>query len=292
MKLVMTMVVRDEEDIIADNLRFHFEGGVDEAIVLDNASDDGTRDILSDLAKQYPIRIMDEPGRDFSQGRWMTRLATIARDDLGADWIVPNDADEFWWNGGASLKAAIARTGSACNLLRCHRVNMIQGYDAAVDDKWWKRLTFRVATPDPVPSLTGQHDKPRPSPHFYCALAGKVMVATKNLKMIGEGNHSAVFHTEPVAEDSCVTIYHFPVRSPIQFMTKACNAGAAFAQNDELPKGIGWHTRRWYWLYENHGIEAAMADALPSLNQLDEDVKSGRVVRDDTMIRVLDRQIS
>jgi hypothetical protein len=38
MKLVMTLLVRDEQDILADNLDFHLAQGVDEVIVTDNGS--------------------------------------------------------------------------------------------------------------------------------------------------------------------------------------------------------------------------------------------------------------
>ena len=44
MKLVMTLLVRDEEDILDANLRFHLDRGVDLVLVTDNGSVDGTAD--------------------------------------------------------------------------------------------------------------------------------------------------------------------------------------------------------------------------------------------------------
>ena len=46
MKLAMTLIVRNEADIIEDNLRYHRAQGVDFFIVLDNGSTDGTVEIL------------------------------------------------------------------------------------------------------------------------------------------------------------------------------------------------------------------------------------------------------
>ena len=43
MKLVMTLLVRDEEDIVRENLDFHLAQGVDEVIVTDNGSEDAHR---------------------------------------------------------------------------------------------------------------------------------------------------------------------------------------------------------------------------------------------------------
>jgi hypothetical protein len=46
MKLVMTLLVRDEDDIVASNIDFHLNNGVDFIIAMDNLSIDGAADIL------------------------------------------------------------------------------------------------------------------------------------------------------------------------------------------------------------------------------------------------------
>ena len=56
MKLVMTLLVRDEEDIVADNLDFHLAQGVDEVIVTDNGSSDATLEILRDYEARGVVR--------------------------------------------------------------------------------------------------------------------------------------------------------------------------------------------------------------------------------------------
>ena len=61
MKLVMTLLVRDEQDIIADNLDFHLAQGVDEVIVTDNGSEDATLDILAEYESRGVVRVIHEP---------------------------------------------------------------------------------------------------------------------------------------------------------------------------------------------------------------------------------------
>ena len=48
-KVVMTLLVRDERDIVEQHLAFHFAAGVDEVIVTDHASTDGTEEVLARL---------------------------------------------------------------------------------------------------------------------------------------------------------------------------------------------------------------------------------------------------
>ena len=42
----MTLLLRDEEDIVRENLDFHLAQGVDRVIVTDNGSEDRTLEIL------------------------------------------------------------------------------------------------------------------------------------------------------------------------------------------------------------------------------------------------------
>ena len=54
MKIVMTMLVRDEEDILDAQLAFHLNAGVDFVIATDHRSEDGTTEILERYARERP----------------------------------------------------------------------------------------------------------------------------------------------------------------------------------------------------------------------------------------------
>ena len=51
-RLFMTLLLRDEEDIVRENLDFHLAQGVDRVIVTDNGSEDRTVEILRDSTRR------------------------------------------------------------------------------------------------------------------------------------------------------------------------------------------------------------------------------------------------
>src|SRR5436190_2429215 len=85
MKLVMTLKVRDEEDVLESNLRYHLAQGIDFFIVTDNGSVDRAPQILRRYQEAGVLHVIEEPARDFEhRGRaWVTRMAQMAASDFG-----------------------------------------------------------------------------------------------------------------------------------------------------------------------------------------------------------------
>jgi glycosyltransferase involved in cell wall biosynthesis len=274
----MTILVRDEEDIIQQNIEFHLANGVDYIIATDNGSIDGTVDILLEYKRAGVLDLINEPGRDYNQSDWVTRMALKARDEYGADWILNNDADEFWVTPEGSLKTVI--DAAEAPILRCARRNMICAYGSLGAGNWEEQLINRVVEPARVPALDDFYKDPLPCPYFYLDLPPKVMSRSEGLLRIVQGNHDAQFVTNVDAARAPVTIFHFPVRSPAQFEKKIVQGGQAYQANKDLPERMGWHWRRWYRLYQDAGLTAALADALPSQERLNADLAAGRVMKD------------
>lgn len=51
MKIILTLLARDEADIIRENILFHLNQGVDFIVATDNDSNDGTTEILREFEK-------------------------------------------------------------------------------------------------------------------------------------------------------------------------------------------------------------------------------------------------
>ena len=284
MKLVMTLLVRDEADIVRENIDFHLNRGIDGVVAIDNGSTDGTLEILEDFSRQRVLKILHEPGRDYAQSRWVTRAAEYARETMGADWLLNNDADEFWTTPTGNLKDAIGETGA--NVLHCKRVNMIAAYETLRGD-WAGELVYRVADPVAPRRIKNFYVDPLPCPYFYFDLPSKALVRARGLVSVAQGNHDATFgETTTPPEQAAVEILHFPVRSMEQFRKKIVQGGEAYRANTELAPRMGWHWRRWYKMFLEQGIEAALADSLPSRDQLEADLQSGVVLEDRRFARL------
>jgi hypothetical protein len=104
----MTLMVRDEADIIDLQIAFHLASGVDFVVVTDHESEDGTTEILERYARRGILHRIPVSSPTKRQSEWVTRMARMAAVDFGADWVINSDADEFWWPSGGNLKEALA----------------------------------------------------------------------------------------------------------------------------------------------------------------------------------------
>src|SRR5215207_4020051 len=96
MKLVTTVMVRDEIDIIAAMIEHHLAQGSDLIIATDNGSVDGTTEVLQRYADLGVIELHHDPVHRKQHGAVVTRMARRARTEHAADWVINADADAFW----------------------------------------------------------------------------------------------------------------------------------------------------------------------------------------------------
>ena len=103
MRVAMTLVVRDEVDLVETWLRYHLARGVDLVLVTDHGSVDGTSDVLREHEREGGVVVVREEGEVLRQAEWVTRMSRLAATEHGADWVVPSDADELWWPVAGTL---------------------------------------------------------------------------------------------------------------------------------------------------------------------------------------------
>jgi glycosyl transferase family 2 len=279
-RLVMTLLVRDEIDVVRQHIDFHLRHGVDFVIATDNGSTDGTHETLEAFAHQGTLRLIDETGTDYAQHRWVSRMATLAREEYGADWILNSDADEFWFTPGGTLNDIL---DTDADMMKCARRNMLFAADRPPTSQWFGDIVHRVAIPRTLPTGNDWAVESLPAPFTYLDLPGKVLCRAAGLREVHQGNHDASYGHPPRVVDASVVVYHYPVRSFDHFVRKITIGGAAYARNRELDRSVGWHWRRWYRRICNSEAELAFQEVLPSAERLAADIRSGLVIVDTTM---------
>ena len=119
----MTLLARDEADIVDAWLEFHLNAGADFVVSQPTiAPSTEPRTCSSGTPRDGQLHLIREAGEDLRQNEWVTRMARMAATKFGADWVINSDADEFWWPRGASLNGVLAavppRYGTVSAFLR------------------------------------------------------------------------------------------------------------------------------------------------------------------------------
>lgn len=220
---------KDEADIIEATVE-HMLTQVDHVLIADNASTDGTFEILGGLLDRHPDRMTLKLDAElgYFQARQMTVLAADAG-QMGAAWVVPFDADEVWYSPFGRIADVLAENPQA---------------SIATADLYDHVATGQDPDDDPVSRIGWRRRKPAPLP--------KVAAVPYPRVRIHQGNHGADYGETLSGQ---LVVRHFPYRSAEQFERKVRNGAAAYAATD-LPDDIGKHWRDYGRILEAEGPEA------------------------------------
>ena len=218
MKLVMTLLVRDEADIIRDHLDYHLGAGVDLVIATDHRSEDGTSEILSEYERAGVAQVTRRTDEFTQEHAWLSEMARLAASAYDADWVINSAADEFWFPRGGSLKDVLREVPEGHAIVR----GLLRNFLPLLDDggSFVDRMTVRLAGWAPIndpatpfrPAVKTSH---RGHPNAW--IAGGHMVY---------GLPGAVLDSWYPLE-----ILHFPLRSRVQCAHKYRRTWTGWEEN-------------------------------------------------------------
>lgn len=237
----MGMVVRDEGDILPQNIEFHRKKGVEIFLVVDHRSEDGIEDYL----RGQPDVIWERKEEEgYYQGEWVTEMARRAK-DLKADFFIPGDADEFWCSK-ASLKDEL--TSFRGDFGRAWRRNILP--DVGIVGDGYRFFHNRQQVVNPFDRIDPKSRGVCDSRSFF--LHKSLPKYASRLSCFREariGNHEP---TGPGVEGELggIVIAHYALRSWENFRNKVRFSGPALEKNPGLSADSGWHWRRWWGLQQ------------------------------------------
>lgn len=259
----MTLLARDEADVIDAHLAYHLHAGVDLVIATDNRSQDGTTEILERYAADGAVHLLHERGDDLRQTEWVTRMARMAATDFGADWVINSDADEFWWPRSGGLKDVLEAMPERYGVVRgAWRIFVPRPDD---DRLFAERLTVRLCTPE-------YHDHP-------LSVDAKAIHRAREDVRVGRGNHEAFAEgLVPLRGWFPIEVFHFPVRSLEQCVRKYVTQYHALVRNGV--KGIPDVVAGAYRAYADGRPEAFYDPLVVSDSELERGLADGTLAVD------------
>jgi hypothetical protein len=220
MKLIMTLLVRNEAETIRANLEYHLAQGVDFVIVTDHGSQDGTSEILREYERIGVAKVIRDEEEGHHQSNRVTRMAEIARLGHGASWVIHNDADEFWWPLVGNLRDVFSSLPARFGQIEVRRRNFRPLPD--VEGSFHSRLIYREAN---SLNLLGHTLEPKVAHRAHPDV------------VVAPGNHSIRgAHMPAVPVGEVLEIFHFPMRTYEQFERKVLQIGHGYEQlHDRSP---------------------------------------------------------
>jgi Glycosyl transferase family 2 len=207
MKLVLTLVVRDEADVIESQLEYHLNAGVDFVLATDHSSSDGTTEILRRYEREGVLRLFEVNG-EVRESDWRTRMARLAATDHAADWIVNTDADEFWLPRAGTLKESFEAVPDEVGVvwaLTCHFVPRPEDGRSFAE-----RMTIRYAPQAALNDPTSPY-----RPHAKAAHRADPDI------IVWFGSHRLTSTLAPLPGWHLADVFHFPFRSLDQYERKS-----------------------------------------------------------------------
>lgn len=236
--IALVSMIKDEDDIIYENLVWHFAVGFRKFVIVDNNSSDKTRFLVEKFRDQTLgkaiVIIVDDPIVEYIQSEVTTGAMRLANSVWPkVEWVFPVDADEFWYPT-TDLKNILSHIPENKDIILTHQYNHFpikNAQDSNFSQPFYDVLDFRLKTL---------------SPGF-----GKVAVRSKPDITIAQGNHSArainyYRNADYVAGNALgLDMRHFQMRSVFQVEKKYSNGAKANILGQKLGILSQAHGAHW-----------------------------------------------
>ena len=248
MKLAALVGVKDEAELIGTCVSHLRNIGIDQIVVSDYGSTDGTLDVLEAQRRVGDVSVTHvDPAAITDYGTWSARELMLA-EQTGADWIVFLDADEFWIPASGSLRE--------CRHLAEADVLVVERFNVVLTSQ---RLLMPV---DLAPANYGDlllftrwavhfkaYVEAHPEEPFITVMPGaKIMARPRAIGTVAPGHHDmepSGAHVRRIAATDLL-IAHVPFSTAGRFARKLENIRAEIVQHPAYFSGeLAWHWRRW-----------------------------------------------
>ncbi len=266
-KLIMTLLVKDEEEIIEQNIRIHKALGVDGFIVTSHNSIDKTNEILEKLKKEgLVLEIIYETSKVFAQDKFCNKMIKLAKNKYRADWIISADADEIYCPVPLAVKTSSYYQQNMTNNDQLPIYNL---KDCIAE---YEKYGINVLLINPMTFFPDGRKNYMSCPYFLSRSINfdsclkdektdissfvnflyqdfkKVIFKSSGFKKIAVGNHSVKMKNKKIVPCANIKFFHYHIKNYEGFIKRA-QRWQNFANT--LPKGNGTQELFYVDLYKN-----------------------------------------
>jgi hypothetical protein len=271
MKLAMTLVVRNEAEIIEANVDYHLAQGVDFVLVTDHGSDDGTSEILARYEREGVAQVIRDDRVGHRQSERVNRMVRIAAERYAADWVINSDADEFWWPLAGNLHDVFASIPDDFGQIAVQLRHFLPLEDDS--GEFYTRLLYRERQ-----SLDLSESPALP----------KVAHRPREDVRVAPGNHALfVDGLRMVPAGELIEILHFPMRNFEQFERKVVQTGLGYEQLGPDSLEVGRDQMRFLEMQRSGELPAYFQRRTLDEESIERGLRDGNIVFDDRLARFM-----
>jgi hypothetical protein len=271
MKFVVTVMVRDEVDIIAAMVEHHLAQGADLIIATDNGSIDGTTEILQQYADRGVLELHHDPVFRKQQHAVVTRMARRAYTEHAADWVINADADEFWVpvDKGFTLRNALEAIPLSLGAFTVPVTNLVG--PPAMRGSGVDRLLWRdKRTPEQLQAVG-----------IFAQPTDDAVHRGDPTIVVSQGNHVVSLDSAGQPDPAvALEVLHLPWRSWQQYERRVINTGRSYEANPTLKPSKNHHGMADYRRHLAGRLRYAFVVRLPLERELVGSEPDGAFVRD------------
>jgi glycosyltransferase involved in cell wall biosynthesis len=256
MKIVATLDVKDEVELIEKNIGHLRAIGVDHIIACDFSSTDGSYELLQAHRSDedfWVLRLDDQIADEFQT--WARTLIALVK-SAKADWAIFLDADEFWIPASGSLKDCAALPSADVVSLDRYNVPLSPDGPMMPDELRPPRYEDLLLITMPIEDYA---DGSGDLPWIWAKAEPKVMGRPARIRGLDHGCHD-VFPLDATRLRRSTTddlfIAHLPFTTRSRFHRKVENIRRTFSVHDDFfGESLAWHWRRWLTLADQGRLD-------------------------------------
>jgi hypothetical protein len=259
MRIAANVGVRDEIELIIKNIEHLRSIGVDDIVVGDLFSSDGTWDALQVYRDDPQVHLIQFKLGDPNLFRFTYKMLDYTRQHIKPDWVIFTDADEFWIPATGNIKDT--RGLQTADVVRTWRFNIALSdtgllWPESITPATYQDLMLITA---PITDFNRYVKEHPDTPFILGQVDPKLIARPDRLGLLPMGGHEAQsIDGSPLntlfADDLLVA--HAAHSSRERFFLKVDNIRGTFKLFGDLFAGEqAWHWRRWLRIADEGGLD-------------------------------------